>query len=134
MEELDSGSGRESKADGLMPTRLRLEVVIFPRRPCHLAARAHCFRPGQGCSWSFPLSVPISIVGLILSAGGPIPAVFSQICVPIEEEEMLQAKTMIGHFFAVVGLVGLSVVTSGENDQSLPKVSVLRVPHHGIQP
>jgi hypothetical protein len=41
---------------------------------------------------------------------------------------------MIGHFFAVVGLVGLSVMTFGKNNQPLPKVAVLRVPNHGIQP
>jgi len=43
------------------------------------------------------------------------------ISVQMEEEEMLQAKTLIGHSLAVVGLVALSVWTFGKNGQPLPK-------------
>ena len=47
---------------------------------------------------------------------------------------MFESKKTIAYFWAVAGFLVIAASAFAENDQLLPRVSLLRVHNHGIQP
>src|SRR5438309_5759137 len=82
----------------------------------------------------FSSSLPISIVGLISSAGVFGRAFFFNNFLSAGERKMFRTQTRIGLFPAVAGVLLMAGLAQSEDSKTLPVVTLMRVPNRGIQP